>query len=290
MNRSVFLLVLAILLLAGCSDGSKDKIAEMQETIDSLKRVDANRQNDIGNLTMFIETLSEGLDSIAQQEHSLFYTNKGKEGTTIDRKQLRKNLEMFQQTLIGQRERIAQLADSLKRKGADMKKLNKIIDYLNQQLDSKDLLIKALRADLEKKTVNINELNDKVTALTEDNTKLNQQIEMQAEALTTQSNEFNQAYVKIGTKRELKSCGLLSGGFLKKTKVNYTNLQTSLFTKVDIRTMTEIPINSSNVKVMSPMPVSSYTIVREDDGRTILRILDPSSFWSVSNYLIIQAN
>ncbi len=290
MNRSVFLLVLGILLLAGCSDGSKDKIAEMQETIDSLKRVDANRQNDIGNLTMFIETLSEGLDSIAQQEHSLFYTNKGKEGTTIDRKQLRKNLEMFQQTLIGQRERIAQLADSLKRKGADMKKLNKIIDYLNQQLDSKDLLIKALRADLEKKTVNINELNDKVTALTEDNTKLNQQIEMQAEALTTQSNEFNQAYVKIGTKRELKSCGLLSGGFLKKTKVNYTNLQTSLFTKVDIRTMTEIPINSSNVKVMSPMPVSSYTIVREDDGRTILRILDPSSFWSVSNYLIIQAN
>ena len=290
MNRSVFLLVLGILLLAGCSDGSKDKIAEMQETIDSLKRVDANRQNDISNLTMFIETLSEGLDSIAQQEHSLFYTNKGKEGTTIDRKQLRKNLEMFQQTLIGQRERIAQLADSLKRKGADMKKLNKIIDYLNQQLDSKDLLIKALRADLEKKTVNINELNDKVTALTEDNTKLNQQIEMQAEALTTQSNEFNQAYVKIGTKRELKSCGLLSGGFLKKTKVNYTNLQTSLFTKVDIRTMTEIPINSSNVKVMSPMPVSSYTIVREDDGRTILRILDPSSFWSVSNYLIIQAN
>ena len=290
MNRSVFLLVLGILLLAGCSDGSKDKIAEMQETIDSLKRVDANRQNDIGNLTMFIETLSEGLDSIAQQEHSLFYTNKGKEGTTIDRKQLRKNLEMFQQTLIGQRERIAQLADSLKRKGADMKKLNKIIDYLNQQLDSKDLLIKALRADLEKKTVNINELNDKVTALTEDNTKLNQQIEMQAEALATQSNEFNQAYVKIGTKRELKSCGLLSGGFLKKTKVNYTNLQTSLFTKVDIRTMTEIPINSSNVKVMSPMPVSSYTIVREDDGRTILRILDPSSFWSVSNYLIIQAN
>ena len=284
------MLVLGILLLAGCSDGSKDKIAEMQETIDSLKRVDANRQNDIGNLTMFIETLSEGLDSIAQQEHSLFYTNKGKEGTTIDRKQLRKNLEMFQQTLIGQRERIAQLADSLKRKGADMKKLNKIIDYLNQQLDSKDLLIKALRADLEKKTVNINELNDKVTALTEDNTKLNQQIEMQAEALTTQSNEFNQAYVKIGTKRELKSCGLLSGGFLKKTKVNYTNLQTSLFTKVDIRTMTEIPINSSNVKVMSPMPVSSYTIVREDDGRTILRILDPSSFWSVSNYLIIQAN
>ena len=290
MNRSVFLLVLGILLLAGCSDGSKDKIAEMQETIDSLKRVDANRQNDISNLTMFIETLSEGLDSIAQQEHSLFYTNKGKEGTTIDRKQLRKNLEMFQQTLIGQRERIAQLADSLKRKGADMKKLNKIIDYLNQQLDSKDLLIKALRADLEKKTVNINELNDKVTALTEDNTKLNQQIEMQAEALATQSNEFNQAYVKIGTKRELKSCGLLSGGFLKKTKVNYTNLQTSLFTKVDIRTMSEIPINSSNVKVMSPMPVSSYTIVREDDGRTILRILDPSSFWSVSNYLIIQAN
>lgn len=290
MNRNGLLFLLGILLLAGCSDGSKGKMAEMQETIDSLKKVDVNRLNDINNLTMFIETLSEGLDSIAQQEHSLFYTNKGKEGITIDRKQLRKNLEMFQQTLIGQRERIAQLADSLKRKGADMNKLNKIIAYLNQQLDSKNQLIQALRADLEKKNVNINQLNDKVSALTEDNATLSQQVEIHTKALTTQSDEYNQAYVKIGTKKELKNCGLLSGGFLKKTKVNYTNLQTSLFTKVDIRSLTEIPINSVNVKILSPMPVSSYTLVRGDDDKSVLKILDPTAFWCVSNYLIIQAN
>lgn len=282
--------ILCIGILIGCSGNYENKVAEMQAKIDSLESVDSNHQKEFMDLSSFIETLSDGLDSIAIQENSLFYTNKGKERTIVDRKQLRKNLEMFQQTLSNQRLRIAQLTDSLRQKGTDVSKLNRLIDYLNQQLDSKDKLIQTLRADLEKKNVSIGQLNDMVNNLTEDNTKLTQEIEMRKEAMNAQNDAINLAFLKMGTKKELKDAGLLTGGFMKKKRVNYENLPKDKFMQVDIRLLTELPISSSKPKILSPMPESSYRLVKEGKDRTILRIIDPTSFWSVSNYLIIQTN
>ena len=60
-----------------------------------------------------------------------------------------------------------------------------------------------------------------------------------------------------------------------------------MFTKVDIRTFTEVTINSGNPKILTQMPASSYRI-EKGKGSSILYILDPTAFWSVSNYLIIQ--
>ena len=77
--------------------------------------------------------LSDGLDSIAQQENMLFYTNKGKEGTIVDRKQLKKNIEMFAETIKNQRIRISELMETIKKRGANINKLNKLVNYLNQQ-------------------------------------------------------------------------------------------------------------------------------------------------------------
>lgn len=282
--------ILSIGILIGSSGNYENKVAEMQAKIDSLESVDSNHQKEFMDLSSFIETLSDGLDSIAIQENSLFYTNKGKERTIVDRKQLRKNLEMFQQTLSNQRLRIAQLTDSLRQKGTHMSKLNRLIDYLNQQLDSKDKLIQTLRADLEKKNVSIGQLNDMVNNLTEDNTKLTQEIEMRKEAMNAQNDAINLAFLKMGTKKELKDAGLLTGGFMKKKRVNYENLPKDKFMQVDIRLLTELPISSSKPKILSPMPESSYRLVKEGKDRTILRIIDPTFFWSVSNYLIIQTN
>ena len=92
---------------------------------------------------------------------------------------------------------------------------------------------------------------------------------------------------RIGTKKELTSQGLLSGGFLQKKRVNHDAINKDMFTKVDIRTFTEVTINSSNPKILTQMPASSYRI-EKGKGSSILYILDPTAFWSVSNYLIIQ--
>ena len=261
----------------------------MTAKIDSLERVNADRQYDITSFNLFIETLSNGLDSIAQQENTLFFTNKGTERTIVDRKQLKKNLEMFQNTLITQRQKIVELTESLKKRGADISKLNSLVNYLNQQLDEKDRMIKQMQADLDKKNVSIVRLKERINTLAEDNYTLTKEADTQKQTLIAQEKAINEAYIIIGTKKELKERGILSSGFLKKTKVNYQDLPKDKFKKIDIRTYKEVTIPSKKVKILTQMPSSSYEM-KTDGDNTTLHVTNPTEFWSVTNYLIIQTN
>jgi uncharacterized coiled-coil protein SlyX len=288
-NSFIFvLLTLAGLTLLGCSSNDQQQVIDqLNQQVDSLKQENAKQSDDLKDMVSFVGTLADGLDSIAKQEELLFFTNKGVEGTIVDREQLKKNLEMFENMLAKQKRRISILSDSLKNRGDSISKLFTLVTYLNKQLDEKDSQIKSLREEVENKNFNIAQLRKRVSSLNEANSQLNQKVEKQVEALNTQNQMFNEGYVKIGTKKELTSQGLLSGGFLQKKRVNHDAINKDMFTKVDIRTFTEVTINSSNPKILTQMPASSYRI-EKGKGSSILYILDPTAFWSVSNYLIIQ--
>ena len=236
----------------------------------------------------YVGVLADGLDSIAKQEQMLFYSNKGPEGTIVDRNQLKKNLDTFGTMLANQKIRIAQLSASLKSRGDSISKLYTLVSYLNQQLEEKDFQIQSLRADLESKDIDINQLRQRVSLLTDANTQLNIKVDRQADVLNKQDKLLNEAYVKIGTKKELSDLGLLSGGFLKKKKLDTEAIQKSMFTKVDIRKVTELTINSAKPKIITQMPASSYKIEKKDKNTSVLYILDHEAFWGVSNYLVIQ--
>lgn len=285
----MFLIVSSISPISCGDNGNNQIIENLNNKIDSLENENAMSQTELREFNLFIATLSDGLDSIAKQESLLFYTNKGREQTIIDRKQLKKNLEAFASILQEQRQRITQLTDSLKMRGTNISKLNNIVNYLNLQIDEKDRLIKQMQADLNKKSMNITQLKERIYTLAEDNSELTKEVDNQKQTLSTKDDIINGAYVMIGTKKELKDLGLLSGGFLKKQKVNYQNLSNDKFEKVDIRTYREIHISSKKVKILTPMPSSSYEI-KTDDDKTLLHIIEPTAFWSVSSYLIIQTN
>lgn len=280
------LLIFSALFLAACS-GNKYN-SQLEERIDSLQKENNRKDKDINDMTSYVSLLADGLDSIAKQESILFYTNKGREGTIVDKDQLKKNLDMFEETLNQQRQRISQLADSLRARGESLSNLSRLVTYLNQQLDEKNNQINELRSELQNKNVNISQLQNKVTALTEDNTQLNQRVETQVQALKTQTEMINEGFVKFGTKKELTDLGIISGGFLKKKKVNLNAIQQDQFMRVDIRYFKEIPLNSGDPKILTQMPASSYKITKTSKNQSILYILDPTAFWSISNYLIIQ--
>ncbi|MBQ9231079.1 MAG: hypothetical protein IJ190_07840 [Prevotella sp.] len=241
------------------------------------------------DMTSYVTMMSDGLDSIAHQENILL-NNKGNEGIYIDRNQLKHNLDHFADILSLQKQRLEQMEDSLKVRGAEMQKLRNLISVMRQQLNEKDQQIASLRSDLEKKNVSIAQLQSRVKSLTETNTKMGERMEKQLRVIATQDNMINECYVKIGTKDELRELGVITSGFAKKARVDYQKLQKSKFMRVDIRHFTEIPLNSKKPKVLTPMPASSYKMISNANGTTTLRIVDPTLFWSVSNYLIILTN
>ena len=289
LNNHISLIILVSLSLCfvGCTKNGKMSYDELSKEVDSLRKENTKKDRDIKDMMSYVGVLADGLDSIAQQEEILFYSNKGKEGTIVDRDQLKKNLEMFEKTLANQKQRIAQLVDSLKARGESLSRLTSLVNYLNQQLEEKNEMIKSLRADIDNKNVNISQLNQRVNTLTESNTILKEKVERQVKALSVQTEIINEGYVKIGTKKALAELGIISTGFLKKTKVNYNSIDKDKFMRVDIRNFTEITINSSDPKILTQMPASSYKL-EKGKGSSTLYIIDPTAFWSVSNYLIIQ--
>lgn len=283
-NLFVFLFACATISFFSCTNGNK---SEMAKKIDSLEQVNASYQKDMNELNAFITALADGLDSIALHEEILF-SNKGKEGIYVNREQLMENLEVFEDMLIQQKQRIKQMDDSLKSEGIKTGKLNTLVNHLIQQLDAKNNEIQILKEGLGKGKLTISQLQGRVSSLSKNNKELTNKVEKQMEDLAVQDEMLNEGYVKIGTKKELTNGGFISGGFLKKTKINYSNFSKSNFMSVDIRTFKEITLKSKSPKILSQMPASTYKFIKGDKGVTILQILDPTAFWSVSRYLIIQ--
>ena len=92
----------------------------------------------------------------------------------------------------------------------------------------------------------------------------------------------------VGSSKELKAKGLLTGGFLAKKKVDVTKLSSAGFTKVDIRNYNDVVLKSKKPKIMTQMPSDSYTLRDNGNGTTTLHINDATRFWSVSKYLVVK--
>ncbi|MCE9108122.1 hypothetical protein [Bacteroides pyogenes] len=275
-----FTAILVLIGIAACGNGAADKL---RKQVDSLETINAQNQSILENMTSFVSVLSEGLDTIAKQEGRLFFSNKGPEGTLVDKEQLKKNLDSFANTLMEQREKIQRMGALLEAKGMDMKKLETLVDYLNRQIDEKDKMITNLKNELDHKNVNIAQLRDKLTSMGQDNQALSQKLQEQEKLMS--SAKIGKGFIVMGSKKILKESGIL-----KKSKVNYDDLPHELFTEVDTHTFGGMEIPAGKPKVLSTMPSSSYEIVRKGKEASEIHILDPEAFWSNTKYLIIQTN
>lgn len=285
MRKIVYVCVVAIVSMA--MTGCGNKADQLQKQVDSLQLALLQSNEDYNQLNQFVTIMSDGLDSIAAQENSLLVRNP--ESPAPNREQMKRGLQQLKETIKQQKDRIALLEKNLAEGRGDVKKLKTVIEALKQQIEQKDAQISDLLAQLEKSNLSVEQLTARVSTLTQQTEDQRSMIAQQEEVMQSQDQALNEAFVKIGTKKELKDAGLLSGGFLKKSKVDYTKVDRSQFQAIDVRHVTEIPIPSKNPKLLTPVPAGTYTLQTEGKNST-LTITDPARFWSVSNFLIIQAD
>lgn len=281
-----FLKILLSVLFVSCAGAGMDKAKFLAER-DSIKSVNERQQQDLFELDSVMSVIAVSLDSIAQTEANLYYSQ---EGRRLSRRDVLNNLESFKQLLERQRKQINSLQDSLYSRRGNTEKLTRIIAFLNQELVEKDQTISTLKQEIIQNKRSIAELQGQVSVLKENVAVLDKKTKMQEQTLEVQDNILNEGFVKIGTKKELLEVGLLSKkGLFSKSKLDVSNLNENDFMKVDMRTVTEIPITAKKVKILSAMPESSYSLERTEVG-IVLRIIDAGAFWNVSKYLIIQTD
>jgi uncharacterized coiled-coil protein SlyX len=146
--------------------------------------------------------------------------------------------------------------------------------------------ISELKAVLEKKDFEINQLNVKMAVL--DST-----VNQQGEKIRDQTGKLNQAYMASGTFKELKDKGIISKdrsflGIGKKGSL-VPDLPEGLFSKIDITETKMIPVHSKDAKLITKHPSASYAMVPEE-GKKIayIEIKDPEAFWKISKYAVVE--
>lgn len=280
------LLYLAIVICGSCGESGKEKI--QRKLIDSLEMTNARNRMDYEDLQEYLSIIAEGLDSISIEEHELLVNTTPGENMGLNRQRMKQNLNHVREILARHRNRITELEKKLESGNGDVQNLRTIITALRQQLDAKERELAKLKSDLEDNRKSVAMLTSQVQQISEEKDAQAETIQEQQETIERQTEKLNSGYIRIASKKELKESGLLIGGFLKKTKVDYSKIDLSKFQLVDTRTLKRINI-PRKAKILSPVPGGSYSI-ENGSNEDVIQILDSEKFWSVSNFLIIQTN
>lgn len=275
----LFIFFSTIMVIAvSCGESSKER--EQREQIDSLENANAQKAMDYEDLQKYLSIIADGLDSISIEEKELFVSPGPTSTEKYNKQGMKQQLDKVREILSRHRERITQLEHQLSNSTGDAKKLHTIITALKQQLAEKDKELEQLRMELDDSRKSIEDLQQKVSSMQSIHDDQQNTIEEQQATI----DKLNKAYIKIATKKELKRDGLLSGGFLKKTKIDYSSIDLSLFETIDMHLTTTISV-PDKIKILTPVPEGSYRI-----SNNTITILNPDLFWSLSNFLIIQTD
>ena len=272
---SLALLFVAAVLFCACNNGA-NKSSELSALTDSTIIDEPLVNEEVNQMVDIVNSVAACLDSIQLQENMIF-----KADESTPKEQIIMRLKAFQDLLSRKQAQINQLSGKNKSNKLAMSNLQKMVEFLQQQLTEKSEQIAKLEDAVQNKDMKISELRY-------DMNELQQRSDYLEDQNVEQDQQLNAVYFIVGEKKELSDLGLLKGGFLSKKKADYANLDKSKFTKRDMRGLEKLTIESKNPKLITEKPASSYTLTQNDDGTTTLEIKDPKTFWSVSPFLIIQ--
>lgn len=291
MKKTNFMLaaLAAILLLPACHSNDKqtENANNQSDSInsvlsDSLATAMAERDT----LMALMNDINDGMSQIKRVEGIVSQGNLS--GETADKKrQLRADVVAIQQALRDRANRLDQLEARLSKSSNYNDEMKKTIKSLKQQIADQEAMINDLTQQLQAAHIAINNLNVRVDSLNTVNSNISREKTKAQEESVRLANELNTCYYVVGSKKELQSHKIIQTGFLRKTKIMEGDYAQSYFTKADKRTLSVIALHNKKAQVLSKHPAGSYSIV-DEGGQKVLRILNATRFWELSNYLIVK--
>lgn len=289
--RKIIAILLASMTILSCSNDSKqneEQIA-LQDTINANKEALVKAIADRDSLFSLINDISDDMDQIKSLENILA-SNTWTSETSSKKEKIKNDLQILKNTLQQRQQKLNELEKKLKDSKLTNTKLEKTIETLKTQIAEHQAEIENLNTALTSAKGQIvklendkDSLNKTITTVSAEKAK----VEEIAEEAITNVNELNKCFYAIGSKKELKQNKILESGFLKKTKVMQGEYDQNFFSVADKRTLKKINLHSKKAKILTNHPANSYEL-QDVDGQKTLLITNPSIFWNLSNYLVIQ--
>ena len=280
MKKLVFLSLLSVALLTSCGNGAQKDALKAQN--DSLMVELSNRNAELDDIMGAFNEVQEGFRQINEAENRVDLQSGSIRENSADK--IKEDIRFISEKLQSNREQIAKLEKQLKNSQYNSAQLKKAVANLTKELEAKQQQIETLQAELASKNIRIAELDDAVAGLSQNVSELTAENEAKAATVASQDKALNAAWFVFGTKSELKDQKILEKGDVLKS----ADFNKDYFTQIDIRTDKEIKLYSKRAELLTTHPVGSYELVKDAKGQPALKITNPTEFWSVSRYLVIQ--
>jgi chromosome segregation ATPase len=279
--KNYFLLLLIPVFFA-CGRAAEKKAQDLQSKTDSLMSQTMQKDEAINEFIRSINDIQGTLDTIKQKENIInLTTDRGGELKLSAKDQIKNDIQTIYGLMQKNKETINALSRKLKNSNMKVDELNKMVERLNKDLADKASQIEDLRNKLSKLNASFEMANLKIDTLSRTVKDQGSQINSQSQTLAAQDEALNTAYYVIGNNKELKKNGVIKSGEV------LADFNKDLFTKIDIRKVTEISILSKKAKILSSHPSSAYKFTGDKKVIQALQILDYKAFWSNSKYLVI---
>jgi len=284
----LFAAVIALVATASCDSGKLKNAEEQNLRLDDSLRVALANQDSLFSL---LNDVTSGMEQIKSLENLLSTSTDLNAETTSRREAIRHDMVMIQRALQERRERLAELESKLSQSNSYNSTLKKTIENLKANIAEQTSTIESLRRDLVAANIEIGRLDATVDSLNATVDTINAARNAAEQKLTDTTNALNTVYYVFGTKSELKAHNIIEGGgFLRKTKIMPADFDHNYFTAADKRNFTSLELFSKKAKLLTKQPAESYTITEDASGMKVLTITNPTEFWRVSNYLVIQTD
>ena len=274
------LTVAIVLIFTGCG-GNKVQEDSRDVVYDSLQQIISQKNAELNDIMGTFNDIQEGFREINMAQGRVNLNGIASE--KMSKEDIMENISFIQRTMQLNRERIARLQQQLKSSSLNGDKLSATIEGLTIQLNEKQKQIDQLEAQLKDKDLVIEKQGKEITRLNDNVGQLTASDAAKAEALQKQDKEMHTAWYVFGTKKELKSQGILKSSDVLKS----SDFNKNYFTRIDIRVVKSIKLYSKNVELLTSHPSDSYSLERDAQKQYILYINNPDAFWSVSRYLVM---
>ncbi|MEI6683926.1 MAG: hypothetical protein WCO44_14945 [Bacteroidota bacterium] len=277
-----YFLLLLIPVFFACGHAAEKKAQELQAKTDSLKAQTMQKDEAINEFIRSINEIQGTLDTIKQKENIInLTTDRGGELQVSAKEQIKNDIQSIYGMMQKNKESLNLLTKKLKSSNMKVTELNKMVERLNKDIADKAAQIEDLRGKLAKLSTAFASANLVIDTLSRTVKDQGSQLSKQQQTIAAQDEAMHTAYYVIGTKKELIKNKIIKSGEI------LSDFDKALFTKIDVRKVTDFPILSKKAKILSNHPSNAYKFNGDKKVIQSLQVLDYKAFWSNSKYLVI---
>jgi hypothetical protein len=203
----------------------------------------------------------------------------------LKKEDILKNIELAGNMLSENKKRISKLKAQLGKYKLQHTDLAKRLDESNARISDYEIQLAALREEVANKNVQLADLTTRSEQLKFESI-------MQKEFADKYEKDLNTAYYTKGSHKELKQSGVIEkkGGVLGVGATEELNDQypERMFSRIDIRETTSIPVNAKKVKLVTNHPDGTYEMKEVNGQIASLEIKNPTEFWKISKHMVLE--